>query len=139
MGLLDYTVLFNAFVWSLFFIPHAFMEDGNMGAMGFTPAAFMPRKYPLPPEINLLINHMVGIFGCAGIGMIATLLCTYFFCSESASKKSALFGSLTYQVLCLWMQFYKPSGTGVEGSPASGPIPVLIALCIPTLTGLLFG
>ena len=75
MGLLDYTVLFNAIVWSLFFIPHAFMEDGNMGAMGFTPAAFMPRKYPLPPEIDLLINHMVGIFGCAGIGMIATLLC----------------------------------------------------------------
>ena len=42
---------------------------------------------------------------------------------------------LVATALVFAMQFYKPSGTGAEGSPATGPIPVLIAMALPILYG----
>ena len=57
--------------------------------------------------------------------------------SEAAPKKLALRVMVIYQVLTIVMQFYKPSGTGVEGSPAMGPIPIIVTLALPSVAGLL--
>ena len=48
-------------------------------------------------------------------------------------KTMALRVVLVGQVLVTAMQFYKPSGTGAEGSPATGPIPVIIAMALPVV------
>jgi len=34
------------------------------------------------------------------------------------------------------MQFQKPAGTGAEGSPATGPLPLIVAIAVPSLMGL---
>ena len=39
------------------------------------------------------------------------------------------------QTLVIAMQFYKPAGTGVEGSPEMGPLPLMIGLMVPSLYG----
>ena len=55
--------------------------------------------------------------------------------SEAAVKKLALRTMLVNQVLVIGMQFYKPSGTGAEGSPETGPLPLMIGLMVPSVFG----
>ena len=55
---------------------------------------------------------------------------------EKAVKKLAVRVMVFYQLAAIAMQFYKPAGTGAEGSPATGPIPVMVALLIPSLIGM---
>jgi len=137
---LDTILLFNAGVFSLFALPHLLAEDGNTAAMGFEYAKFMPLKrnspLPVPEEINLLIAHLAAILGSGQLALV--LMCLMASASsESAAKRLAVRTMLLYSILALLVQVYKPSGTGAEGSPASGPIPIIIALALPTLYGAL--
>ena len=54
---------------------------------------------------------------------------------QTEAKKIACRAMLMYNVLVLAIQFYKPSGTGAEGSPEAGPLPVLVILALPSLYG----
>ena len=58
--------------------------------------------------------------------------------SEAAAKKLALRTMTVMQALTIAMQFHRPSGTGEEGSPAMGPLPVIIALALPSFFGTFF-
>lgn len=54
---------------------------------------------------------------------------------EAAAKKVAVRTMVVSQTLVIAMQFYKPAGTGVEGSPEMGPLPLMIGLMVPSLYG----
>jgi len=137
---LDGILLFNAGVFSLFALPHLIAEDGNTAAMGFTYAQFMPLKgrspLPVPEEINLLISHLCAILGAGQLALVLMCLMGYA-SSEATNKRLAVRTMLLYSMVSLLVQVYKPSGTGAVGSPASGPIPIIIALALPTLYGTL--
>ena len=62
----------------LFGLPHILSDDGNIGAMGWDIAKFMPLKgrtpLPVPTEISLLITHICAILGSAQVSLIIMLL-----------------------------------------------------------------
>ena len=74
----DYVLLFNAGIFLLFGLPHILSDDGNIGAMGWDIAKFMPMKgrtpLPVPTEINLLITHICAILGSAQVSLITMCL-----------------------------------------------------------------
>jgi len=117
--------------------PHFALADGNMPAMGFTPDRFMPKKVAMPPQVSLLINHMVGIYGAAALGYGALCLLAAHarvFINSKPLKQAVCLGFLVWMLLGLAAQFTKPAGTGEDGSPATGPLPVLLAfIAMPTV------
>ena len=172
MAATDFILLFDALVWLMFGVPHIISDDGNMDAMGFKYAQFMPKKgktpMPVPEEINLMLTHCLSILGSMQVA--AAIMCVMAAMSKDASsKKLALKVTVAAFILITIMyvaaalmtlaplsaseglapaaklasrlthhrQFYKPAGTGAEGSPATGPIPVIIALLIPSAAGLI--
>mmetsp|Transcript_42797 Transcript_42797/g.137563 ORF Transcript_42797/g.137563 Transcript_42797/m.137563 type:complete len:139 (-) Transcript_42797:314-730(-) len=127
----DLALLLNTVAFSFFALGHVLAEDGNVAAMGWDVASFMPKKTAVPVELNLLLSHFAAILGSAQLSLVAMNLLAYL--SEVAAvKKLAIQVMVICQALCIAMQFYKPAGTGAEGSPASGPIPVIIGLALPT-------
>ena len=109
---------------------HFFLPDGNMAAMGFTPEKFLPKKVAMPDEISLLINHMVGIYGAAALGYSAMCFLAAFVYTSREAKQITCASFLVWMVFGLITQFTKPAGTGVEGSPATGPIPLMILFIV---------
>lgn len=135
MAMTTYVLYFNAFIWFFFGLPHIFAADGNMATMGFTPAAFLPKKVAMPDEISLLLTHLCAILGSAqvAIGIMCLLAAMG---SSKEAKKLALQGTIFYFIVALAMQFYKPAGTGADGSPATGPLPLLIGLMLPSFAAM---
>ena len=138
MQLANSVLFFNAGVFALFALPHIFAEDGNMLAMGWDMAKFMPSKgrtpLPVPVEFSLMVAHLCGILGSCQLSLV--IMCLLAGLSSSIdAKRLALRTMVVYQALVISMQFYKPSGTGVEGSPAMGPLPVIVALGLPSVVG----
>ena len=66
------------------------------------------------------------------------LLCLLFATctSDKGAKKLVIFGCLCSFTGIIAMQFQKPAGTGAEGSPATGPLPLIVAIAVPSLMGL---
>lgn len=137
-GLSDYILFFNAGIFMLFGLPHIFAEDGNLLAMGWEIGKFMPMKgknpLPVPQEISLLITHLAAILGSAQVALVVMCLLAAISSGPSA-KKLALQTIVFYQLTIIAIQFYKPSGTGADGSPAMGPLPILIGLAVPSVVG----
>ena len=48
-------------------------------------------------------------------------------------QKLALRTMVVYQFCVIVIQFFKPSGTGADGSPAMGPLPILVGLYLPSV------
>jgi len=109
-----------------------------MLAMGWDIAKFMPTKgrtsYPVPIEFSLMTSHLCSILGSCQLSLVVMCLLAGLSSSTDA-KKLALRTMVVYQLLVIAMQAYKPSGTGVEGSPAMGPLPIIIVLALPSLLG----
>ena len=135
MKLIDAVLLFQSGVFLLFGLPHVLTEDGNMAGMGFDYAKFMPMKgkapLPVPEEINLLIFHIAAILGSAQLSLVLMGLMAALTTASLEPKKLAVRTFMAYNVLITIMQFYKPSGTGKEGSPPTGPLPVIVGLALP--------
>ena len=86
----------------------------------------------LPVEVDLCMTHICAILGSMQLTLV--VMCVLAAKSKSKEVKTmALRVVLVGQVLVTAMQFYKPSGTGAEGSPATGPIPVIIAMALPVV------
>ena len=54
---------------------------------------------------------------------------------DAGAKKLAIYTMIVNQIMVVLMQFYKPSGTGAEGSPEMGPLPLMIGLMVPSFVG----
>ena len=128
---------FNIVAWLFFCLPHIFQEDGNLKNMGWDVALFMPKKgktpLPVPVEVELVLSHVCAILGSTQLAIV--VMCMLAAMSTKECKALALRVVLFLQVVMIAMQFYKPSGTGVEGSPAMGPLPVMVALALPNTYG----
>lgn len=137
-GIADYILFFNAGIFMLFGLPHIFAEDGNLLAMGWDMAKFMPLKgrnpLPVPVEMKLLLSHLAAILGSGQIALVAMCLMAAL-TSSSGAKKLALRTMVVYQFCVIVIQFFKPSGTGADGSPAMGPLPILVGLALPSVFG----
>lgn len=121
-----------------FGVPHLFFADGNLPAMGFDYASFMPnvvfglqgKKSEVPPEIELLLQHGFALVGAAACACgICYFLAAHVFKTKSAKLIVAVMAFL-WNLGNLVIQFAKPSGTGVDGSPAHGPIPALVIFAL---------
>ena len=134
MKLIDAVLLFQSGVFLLFGLPHILSDDGNMEGMGFDYGKFMPMKgkapLPVPEEINLLLFHICAILGSAQLSLVLMGLMGWA-ATSLEPKKLAVRTFMAYNVLITIMQFHKPSGTGKEGSPPTGPLPVIVALSLP--------
>lgn len=81
-----------------------------------------------------MVTHICAILGTCQLSLV--IMCLLAGLSSSLdAKRLALRTMVVYQALVIAMQFYKPSGTGVEGSPAMGPLPVIIILGLPSVLG----
>ena len=80
-----------------------------------------------------MVTHTASILGVMQVTM--ALLCLLFATctSDKGAKKLVIFGCLCSFAGIIAMQFQKPAGTGAEGSPATGPIPVIIAMALPVV------
>ena len=99
--------------------------------------AFGPyRKAKLPTELFLMVTHTASILGVMQVSM--ALLCLLFATctSDKGAKKLVIFVCLCSFAGIAAMQFHKPAGTGAEGSPATGPLPLLVGIMVPSLMGL---
>jgi len=94
------------------------------------------RKAKLPAELFLMVTHTASILGVMQVTM--ALLCLLFATciSDKGAKKLVIFVCLCSFAGITAMQFQKPAGTGAEGSPATGPLPLLVAMALPSLMGL---
>lgn len=94
------------------------------------------RKTKLPSELFLLVTHIISICGVMQVTM--ALLCLLFATctSDKGAKKLVIFVCLCCFAGITAMQFQKPAGTGNEGSPATGPLPLLVAITVPSLMGI---
>ena len=102
---------------------------------GFEYAKFMPKKTTVPVEIELLLRHICAILGSAQVAI--GVLCVMAAMSKSKeAKKIALSTTVFYFAVVTGMQFYKPAGTGADGSPATGPLPVIVGLSVPSIMAL---
>ena len=142
MAIVDYILFGNAVIFSLFAMPHLLKDDGGIADMGWDVPSFMPKKgktpYPVPTEISMLQSHLCAIIGASQAALV--IMCLL---AATSGSKSAKFAALkvmsVYSILLFAMQFHRPSGTGAEGSPASGPLPVLVAIAVPNLYGVVMG
>ena len=134
-AVIDYILYFQAAAWAFFGASHILDEGGNIKNMGWELAQFMPGKAKvkaLPVEVDLCMTHICAILGSMQLTLV--VMCVLAAKSKSKEVKTmALRVVLVGQVLVTAMQFYKPSGTGAEGSPATGPIPVIIAMARPVV------
>ena len=142
MKTIDAVLLFNAGTFMLFGLPHILAEDGNMAGMGFEYGKFMPMKgkmpLPVPAEITLVLTHICAVLGSSQLALVAMCLLAALTTTELGAKKMAVRTMMVYNVLITIMQFAKPSGTGKDGSPETGPIPVIIALALPNFYATFF-
>ena len=94
------------------------------------------RKAKLPTELFLMVTHTASILGVMQVSM--ALLCLLFATctSDKGAKKLVIFVCLCSFAGIAAMQFHKPAGTGAEGSPATGPLPLLVGIMVPSLMGL---
>lgn len=142
--LLDHTMLFLAAVFSIFWLPHVVFADGNLASMGFAYQRFMPSDSPadspaVPPEIDLLIVHLTGVFGAIGMALNGMLIAFALFCYDDRAKRLALGSHLCAQAFTTCVNYAKPPGTGADGSPSSGPLPLMLSLIAIGAFGLVFG
>lgn len=141
---IDVVMLFVASFFSLFWLPHIVFADGNLASLGFDYARFMPKErghaaatLPVPLEIERLIVHITGAFGACGMALNAMLYAFAIFSHDVPSKKLALSCHLLAQALTTSVNYAKPPGTGLDGSPGSGPLPLIVALMLISIFGLL--
>ena len=82
------------------------------------------------------MTHIISICGVMQVTM--ALLCLLFATctSDKGAKKLVIFVCLCCFAGITAMQFQKPAGTGAEGSPATGPLPLLLAIAVPSLMGI---
>ena len=143
VALLDLILLFDALIGAVFAVPHILSPDGNLATMGFELDNFIPSGMgvfgrggaSLPDEIMLCITHLLSIFGCSLLALVLMSLSAAL-SKEKPVKQLAIRVMCFYMVMTIGMQFFKPSGTGADGSPETGPLPVLIGLLLPNLYGL---
>ena len=83
-----------------------------------------------------MVTHTASILGVMQVTM--ALLCLLFATctSDKGAKKLVIFGCLCSFAGIIAMQFQKPAGTGAEGSPATGSLPLIVAIAVPSLMGL---
>ena len=109
--MVDYILFFNAGIFMLFALPHIFAEDGNMLAMGWDVAKFMPVKgkkpLPVPEEISLLLSHLCAILGATQMALVLMCLLAAL-TSSSGAKKLALRVMVVFQLSVMALQFHKP-------------------------------
>ena len=137
----DSVLLFNAVICALFGMPHILKPDGNLHALGFAwTTSFMPKsalgRPPLPEELRLMVTHLAAMLGAAQLTVALICLLLVVSSVDKSTKKLVIAAILFYDVLTILLQFSKPAGTGVEGSPEAGPLPLLVALAVPTAAGL---
>ena len=138
-----------AAVFSLFLLPHVLHADGNLAALGFDYASFMPKKpsmpgqpqhlVPVPVEVELLIQHLVAVFGACGLALNLVLVVFALGSKDLHSKRLALFCHLCAQVLTMVVAWSKPPGTGAVGSPAGGSLSLQLTLVAVSVAGLVYG
>jgi hypothetical protein len=86
--------------------------------------------------LQRVAHSTASILGVMQVTM--ALLCLLFATciSDKGAKKLVIFVCLCSFAGITAMQFQKPAGTGAEGSPATGPLPLLVAMALPSLMGL---
>ena len=136
MSGLDTIMLFIAAVFTLCWLPYFLAADGNLAAMGFHYAQFMPRQAPVPPEIELLIVHLIAVYAAIGLTLNGMLVAFVLFCKDGRAKRLALASHLFAQILAAYVNISKPPGTGADGSPASGPLTLVATLVAVSVVGL---
>ena len=94
---------------------------------------------PVPQEIELLLVHLTGAFGACGLSLNILLASLALCCRDLRAKRCALSAHLLAQVLYLHVSWSTPPGTGVDGSPAGGPLSLQLALIALSTLGLVLG
>ena len=112
MKTIDYVLLFNAGIFMLFAGPHILADDGNVSAMGWDIAKFMPLKgrnpLPVPTEITLLISHICAILGSAQSSLIAMMLVLTLHAMLALARQRLFHTRLyfVYQCVCLFFSCF---------------------------------
>ena len=156
---LDLVLIFIAAVFSYFLLPNVIMVDGGLALLGFDYGRFMPKAgllpklhaplpkmgakptplEPVPPEIAMLINHLVSAFGACGLAFNAVLVAFALFSSEKREKRLVLICHLGAQLFTTAVAMARPPGTGADGSPAGGPLPLQLTLMAISFVGIVYG
>lgn len=87
MLILDACMLCTASTLSLFLLPHVLYADGNLHAMGFSYAQFMPKQHPVPREIDMLLVNVVAMYGACGVALNLMLIALALGCSDVRAKR----------------------------------------------------
>ena len=76
-----------ASVYCIFLCPHVLYADSSLESMGFSYPKLMPKGRPVPIEIDMLLRHVVAMYGACGLFLNLVLVALALFCSDVRAKR----------------------------------------------------